>query len=148
MKDTLLEALMRLFDECLSKRQNAPNQDTSVPKHELFPLNWGELSHIEKNTYFIRPANLQSKRVFSSEEMIKLTKKSYQFLEQLIQLDLIGEHTLELIINQLLFSHSPFVHLDETKWIVQQTLADSLNTNELAFLNLVLYEKEEGARQH
>lgn len=144
MKHDLLAKLMGLFDEKLSDHDDA----SPSPSALVSPINWGELSAIEENTYFARSANLASKRIFSPQERLKLTKKSYQFLEQLIQLDLIGEYSLELIINQLLFSTSAFVHLDETKWTVEQTLSEGLDKTQQAFLDLVLYDKEDQVLQH
>lgn len=142
MKDPLLDALMRLFSDCLSQRRAQKDEDGTSNS------SFGGLPYLEENTYFIRPAHLQSRRIFNPEELLKLSRRSYQFLEKLIQLDLIGEHSLELIINQLLFSDSSFVELDETKWTVQQTLADGLSQDQRAFLNLVLYDQEDNVLQH
>ncbi|MCX7114592.1 MAG: DUF494 family protein [Gammaproteobacteria bacterium] len=136
MKDTLLEKLMQLFDKQLSK-----NDDHSSTE-QLEDDNWGKLSHIENNTCFLRASYLNSKRVFNTEEKLKFTKKSFQFLEHLIQLEIIGERTLELIINQLLFSESDFVSLEETKWVIHRTLEDSLTKNQLLFFSSILYSKE------
>jgi uncharacterized protein Smg (DUF494 family) len=144
MKDNLLEKLMQLFDERLSKRTE-PTQDSTM-NHDADL--WGELNSIEKNTYFIRDALPRSKRILCLQERIKFTNKSYKFLEHLIHLNLIGEKTFELIMNQLLFSNSEFVSLNETKWVVHQTLSDSLDEHQLAFLNVILYQHEDKMTQH
>lgn len=142
MKDNLLEKLMQLFDERLSKptANKAPHLDRDTAS---FPENWGALSNIEDNSYYIKPTNKKSKRIFSPEERLKFTKKTYQFLEKLIQLDLIGERTFEMIVNQLLFSDSDYVKLHEAKWIIHHTLESSLTPQQLAFLNLILFDKED-----
>ena len=108
----------------------------------------GGTNSIEKNTYFIRDAQPRFKRILCLQERIKFTNKSYKFLEHLIHINLIGEKTFELIMNQLLFSNSEFVSLNETKWVVHQTLSDSLDENQLAFLNVILYQHEDKMTQH
>lgn len=138
MKDSLLEKLMQLFDQSLSKRLKKPKQDIMNHNEGNHVENWGDLSSIEKNSCFIKGAQSQSKRILCLQERLKFTKKSHQFIEYLMQLDIIGEKTFELIMNQLLFSDSHFISLNEAKWVVHHTLVDSLDEQQLAFLNMIL----------
>ena len=54
----------------------------------------------------------------------------------------------ELIISKLIFSESRFVSLQETKWTIRNTLANSLDVTQLAFLDLVLYHAEDELLLH
>ncbi|OGV26243.1 MAG: hypothetical protein A3F18_06015 [Legionellales bacterium RIFCSPHIGHO2_12_FULL_37_14] len=147
MKDSLLEKLIELFSDRLLKRTEATN-NTALNHSKANIANWGDLEHIETNTYFIKESQERSNRILCLQEKIKLTSRSRRFLAQLRCIDIIGERTFELILNQLLFSSSEFVTLNETKWIILQTLESSLNENQLALLNLILYQKEDGITQH
>ena len=97
---------------------------------------------------WFRSADTHSMRVFTLEEEHKLTKASHQFLKRLERLGVLSSDVMELIINRLLFSESRFVNLQETKWTIRSTLADSLGADQLAFLDLVLYQKEDGLPLH
>ena len=79
---------------------------------------------------------------------MKLTKASYQFLMRVALWGVLAPDVLELIINQLIFSESRFVTLQETKWTIRSTLANSLDAEQLAFLDLVLYHKEDELPLH
>ena len=61
---------------------------------------------------------------------------------------MINSATMELIINRLLFSDSRFVSLQETKWMFRHTLAETLTADQLSFLELVLYQKEDRLTLH
>jgi Smg protein len=87
-------------------------------------------------------------RIFSADEQLKLTKASYQFLVRMGSLGVIPRQTMELVINRLFFSDSRYVSLQETKWTIRQTLAQSLDPIQIAFLELVLYFKEYGLSLH
>lgn len=147
MKDNLLEKLMQLFDQRLAKRTKDKNS-TMNHDHDQHNTDWSELSTIEDNTFFVRDAQPKSKRVLCLQEQVKFTKKSAKFLEQLRHLNLIGEKTFELIMNQLLFSDSEFISLREAKWVVHHTLADSLDEHQLALLDVILYQHEDNLTQH
>jgi Smg protein len=51
---------------------------------------------------------------------------------------------MELILNRLMFSDVHIIHVSEVKWAVRNTMASSLDAEQLAFLDLVLYQKEHG----
>ena len=61
---------------------------------------------------------------------------------------MLASDVFELIMNQLIFSESRFVTLQETKWSIRNTLANSLDAEQLAFLDLVLYHKEDQLPLH
>ena len=61
---------------------------------------------------------------------------------------IISPEALERIVNQLIFSDSRYVHLQETKWTIRNTLADNLAPEQLAFLDLVLYQREDELGLH
>ena len=79
---------------------------------------------------------------------MKFSKASYQFLVRLSSWGVVALDTVETIINQLIFSESHLVSLQETKWTVRNTLASSLDAEQLAFLDLVLYHKEDELLAH
>ena len=138
MKDHLLELLINFFAQCLhllkGEEVNAPKQSTSAAKNDVFDPNLD-------NTAIIIRAPKNNMRVFSPAEQAKLTKASYQFLMRLMRMNIINEGVMELIMNRLLFSPSRFVTLDETKWAIRNTLADSLEPSQLAFLDLILNQE-------
>lgn len=96
----------------------------------------------------IKRANDTSTRVFTSGELSKLTKASYQFLTRMIFSKIIHATVIEQIIHQLLQSNSRFVTLQETKWTIRSKMASYLDAKELAFLDLVLYQKEDELPLH
>lgn len=148
MKDTLFEMLMNFFEKSLSQlRENKSQQGTeSVENQENADSLTAETP--EKSTLVFRRAQERNIRVFTADEQLKLTKASYQFIMRLMSLDVIASETLEIVINQLLFSESRFVTLQETKWTIRNTLAEYLDSNQLAFLDLVLYQKEDELPLH
>ncbi|MBA3537455.1 MAG: DUF494 family protein [Tatlockia sp.] len=148
MKDSLFEMLMNFFEKSLSQlkestKTTSTKNDTSPAEPELF-----DLSTLENRTLTIKSPQTTAMRIFTGDEKIKFTKASYQFLTRLMLWGIIAPETMELIINQLVFSESRFVTLQETKWTIRNSLADSLNASQLAFLDLVLYQKEDKLSLH
>jgi Smg protein len=148
MKDSLFEMLMNFFEKSLSQlkestKSTSTKNDTSQTEPELF-----DLSTLESRTLTIKSPQATAMRIFTCDEKIKFTKASYQFLTRLLLWGIIAPETMELIINQLVFSESRFVTLQETKWTIRNSLADSLNASQLAFLDLVLYQKEDKLPLH
>ncbi|QBR84889.1 DUF494 family protein [Legionella israelensis] len=146
MKENLFEMLLSLFEKSLAqlkKKENSGSESgTSVEEVTEEDLD------SQENLICIKGANELSTRVFTSDERLKLTKASYQFLTRLKLWGIIDARVFELILNQLLFSDSRVVSLQETKWTIRNTLADSLDTEQLAFLDLVLYQKEDQLTLH
>lgn len=139
MKDNLFEMLLSLFEKSLSqiqKNQKSLDEDTQESTTEE------DISSEEKSLQFKSP-HQDSVRICTHEEQIKLTKASYQFLMRMKLWQIIDADLFETIIGQLIFSESRIVTLQETKWTIRNTLAPNLNEQQLAFLDLVLYQKED-----
>ena len=144
MKDNLFELLLNLFEQSLSQLQKS-NQSIDP---DTLELNGEEGSNSENQSLYIRNAQLNSTRVFTYDEQMKLTKASYQFLMKMKLLGIIDNDGLELIMNQLQFSESRIVILQETKWAIRNVLSSNLNEEQLAFLDLVLYQSEDELTLH
>ncbi len=148
MKDNLFEMLLNLFEKTLSQlkesRLSVDNNDTDNEKQ----VDTHASSITGTKTAFIKSADEDSIRVFTELEQRKLTKASYQFLMRVASWGVLSPDLLELIINQLIFSESRFVTLQETKWTIRSTLATGLDAEQLAFLDLVLYHKEDKLQLH
>lgn len=160
MKDNLLEMLLTLFEQTLTqlKETYVPEipkeldltQDLNTVAHQ--PTGVHVSSSTGKKTtlemLWFRSANAQSTRVFTPAEQMKLTNASHQFLKRLERLGVLSVDAMEMVINGLMFSESRFVNLQETKWAVRNTLASTLPAEQLAFLDLVLYQKEDDLPLH
>lgn len=148
MKDSLFEMLMHFFEKSLAQLKE--NHLTQPNQHE----NSLEENDSDKDltnegaSIFVKSAQTNSMRVFTEDEKLKFTKASYQFLTRLLLWGIIAPETLELVMNQLLFSESRFVSLQETKWTIRNILAENLDAAQLAFLDLVLYQKEDQLPLH
>jgi uncharacterized protein Smg (DUF494 family) len=143
MKDNLFEMLLSLFEKTLTQLK-----ENHIPTIEDHKSDESTSSVITTEVSFVKSAQQHSMRVFTADEQMKLTKASYQFLMRMEALGVITADVLELIINQLLFSEARFVSLQETKWTIRNTLASSLDAEQLAFLDLVLYHKEDQLQLH
>ena len=152
MKDNLLEMLLTLFKKTLTQLEEAyvpgTPEDVKIEHSTDLQVTSTEGKKKTLEMMWFRSADEQSVRVFTLEEELKFTKASHQFLKRLERLGVLSSDTMELIINRLLFSDSRFVNLQETKWTIRSTLADSLAPEQLAFLDLVLYQKEDGLPLH
>lgn len=144
MNDNLFELLMDFFEKSLS--QLSKGKADTVDAQTLHP-NSNETNGDSYSRLF-RVAGQSSIRVFTAEEQFKFTKASYQFLSRMLLWGVIATENMEQIIEQLLFSESRFVTLEETKWTIRNALADHLEANQLAFLDLVLYQKEDNLTLH
>lgn len=144
MKDNLFEILLNLFETTLTKlKENSfASSDKAIGKTEEASSSFFAPKTLR--TEFLQSANATSMRVFTPEEQAKFTKASYQFLMKMLTWRVIHSDTLEMIINKLLFSSSHIVTLDETKWVIRDSLTELLDDKQLAFLDLVLYQKEDG----
>lgn len=112
------------------------------------PIEELDFSNLEQNTLLVKAANQKAIRVITDMEALKFTKASHQFIMRFMRLGLVPTEILEQIITQLLFSDSRFVTLQETKWAIRESLAEQLDTEQLAFLDLVLYQKEDDHPLH
>lgn len=144
MKDSFFEMLLHLFEKTLTQLK----EKQGTPEQQDVTLDSSSEQKIDVPIDHIKMAQHTSIRVFTREEQMKLTKTSYQFLMRLMSWEILDSQTLELILNRLIFSESRYVSLQETKWIIRNTLAESLDADQLAFLELVLYQKEDGLPLH
>ena len=145
MNDHLFELLINFFEKQLSQLNKKDKLSKDSDEDSLSNLLDGN-----KDTYFknIKSAQETSIRVFTFDEQMKFTKASYQFITRMLLWGIISPESMESIIEQLLFSESRFVTLEETKWTIRNALASQLNSAQLAFLDLVLYQKEDNLPLH
>ncbi|WP_133137794.1 DUF494 family protein [Legionella rowbothamii] len=143
MKDNLFEMLLSLFETSLTQLQK--NQK-SADAEAAAQMN--EEDTADEQVVLVRAQQPTSTRVFTYDEQMKLTKASYQFLMRMKLWDVINAESFETIINQLQFSDSRIVTLEETKWTIRNVLSANLNEEELTFLDLVLYQTEEELTLH
>jgi Smg protein len=143
----LFELLLSLVEKTLThlkeKQQllNATNEGFAIE-------NTKEVKKVSVEVQMIKEADARATRVFTQDERLKFTKASHQFLARLSSLGIVSTSALELVINRLYFSESRFVSLQETKWTIRNTLASTLTSNQMAFLELILYSKEDGFVLH
>lgn len=148
MKDNLFEMLLSLFEKTLTQLKES---HASTGENDTAPEKQADVHDSTKtgaDLVFVRAAHQDATRVFTYDEQMKLTKASYQFLMRVVSWGVISADVFELILNQLIFSDSRFVSLQETKWTIRSTLASSLDAEQLAFLDLVLYHKEDKLSLH
>ncbi|MDP1602371.1 MAG: DUF494 family protein [Legionella sp.] len=150
MKDSLFEMLMNFFEKSLSQitESKSVNEKDAIAEPDALESADAEMASVENQSLVVRPAHETSIRVFTYDEQMKFTKASYQFLMRMLLWGIIASESMELIINQLIFSESRFVTLQETKWTIRNTLAENLTAAQLAFLDLVLYQKEDELPLH
>lgn len=145
MKDNLFEILLELCEKSLAqlqKNQLALKQEPIEALHEEQEVT------LETQSIQVKSAKPQSTRVVTQEERFKLTKASYQFLMRMKRWGVIDADFFELLMNQLSFSDSRFITEQETKWTMRTLLANELSEDSLAFLDLVLYQKEDEHTTH
>jgi len=152
MKDNLLEMLLGLFKKTLTQLEESyvpgtPDTIESTQKTDLqVTSSEGKKKTLEM--MWLKSQDNDSIRVLTPDEQMKLTKASQQFIKRLTRLGVVAPDSMELIMNRLLFSESRFVNLQETKWTIRNTLSENLDAEQLAFLDLVLYQKEDEMTLH
>lgn len=150
MKASLFELLLSLFEKTLTQlkeKQQSVEDPIALPHMESNETALSD-SKVAVELQVLKQASPQAMRIFSIDEQLKFTRASYQFLMRLSTLGIIPAQTMELIVNRLVFSDSRYVSLQETKWTIRQTLAQTLDPVQLTFLELVLYFKEDGLSLH
>lgn len=149
MKSSLFELLLSLFEKTLTQlKEKQQLVDASSARDPRSSETLVTESKVGVEIQVVNQPSATAMRIFSADEQLKLTKASYQFLVRLGSLGIIPAQTMELVINRLFFSDSRYVSLQETKWTIRHTLAQSLDPIQLAFLELVLYFKEDGLSLH
>lgn len=142
MKDSMFELLLSLFEKSLAqlrKRDLLSNPDSDLLPHE---------AHNENSNLMVKLQNHSSTRVFTYEEQMKLTKASQQFLMKMKTWHMLNEQQFETIMSQLLFSDSRIVNLEETKWVIKNTLSNDLSNNQLLFIESVLNTNNQAETAH
>mgnify|MGYP000317095403 CR=1 FL=1 len=144
MKDNLFEMLLNLFETSLAKLQKSHQS----AEQESAEINEEESTAADDQIVHVRAQQQKSTRVFTYDEQMKLTKASYQFLMRMKLWNVLNTESFETIMNQLQFSDSRIVTLQETKWIIRNVLSSHLTEEQLTFLDLVLYQVEDELTLH
>ena len=145
MKDNLFEMLLNLFEKTLTQLKERHGATSDLP---MLGEKKAEGQPYSNSSALIKSAQADSIRVFTKLEQHKLTKASYQFLMRMSACGVLAPDVFELIMNQLIFSNSRFVSLQETKWTIRNTLVNHLDAMQLSFLDLVLYHREDELPLH
>lgn len=146
MTDHLFEMLMHFFEKSLVHIKNAPSSSASLDNATQTTLD--ECDDFEFTTQSTDPRDHLAQRVITREEQFRLTKASYQFLMRMTLWSVIDAEIFEQVMTTLVFSQSRIITLQETKWTIRRLLADRMSPSELAFLDLVLYQKEDNMPLH
>ena len=144
MKENLFELLLNLFEKSLEQiKQGEFSADylDNALEDELQGQDFSELIEINMPEKY-------SERIIIPEERIKITKAAYQFLTRLNLTDLISARHFEHIMNQVLFSESRIVNLEEMKWLTRNILENSLDDGQLELLDRVLFGDDEPVTIH
>lgn len=152
MKDSLFQLLLSFFEKTIMHLKEQQETDKKQEEQEQL-LEVDELLRAMPRFVKVQLEQLQSPgkqsvRIFTRQEQLKLTKASQQLLVRLVSWGILSPELMELIVNRLVFSESQIVGLQETKWMIRNTLAGTLSSEQLAFLDLVLYQKEDGQTLH
>ncbi|WP_367606277.1 DUF494 family protein [Legionella sp. W05-934-2] len=139
MKTQLFNDLMLLFKQQF--KDFAEFVDIQPPT--LSQDNVEPAKEDENPVVVIKEANPTSTRVYTPEELMRFTKASHQFLVRLHKMGIFSPDYVEMVINHLLISGSKVISLGETKWFVRDFIREELSDHQLAFLDLVLYQKED-----
>lgn len=143
MKDSFFELLLHFFEKTIADLKDQQVKPVvSSAETEAGP------KVVRVQVEHLKSAQDSSVRVFTHYEQHKLTKASHQFLVRMASWGIISSETLELIINRLIFSDSRFVSLQETKWVTRNALVAGLSFEQAAFLDLILYQKEDQLSLH
>ena len=142
MKDSWFEWMLNFFEKTITHlKEQSVAENTDAGDHGLlaeFDESAGVVPKIVRvQVEQLKSPQARSVRVFTPGEQIKLTKASHQFLVRMASWG-----------NRLIFSDSRIVSLQETKWTIRNTLANGLNFQQVAFLDLVLYQKEDRLPLH
>lgn len=153
MKDSWFELMLTFFEKTIAhlKEQHVANnvkEDIQALMVELSDSPEATPRTVKVEVEQIKAPLPHSVRVFTPGEQIKLTKASHQFLMRMVSWGIVSSESLELIMNRLIFSESRIVSLQETKWMIRNTLMGGLNFDQVAFLDLILYQKEDSLPLH
>ncbi len=142
MKDSLFALLMNFFEQTLAQLDDSKRKTA----HEHFDN--ALLKKANNTLLLVRHAQPKSTRILTELERCKLTKTSYQFLMKLSLCNFLSPFQIDAIIQKASLSDSRFVAVEEIKWIIRSTLVHNLDDLQVAFLDLVLYQKEDRLVMH
>ncbi len=144
MKTSLFNDLMVLFEQQYG--------NLSAPENSFAPStlmdNLEQMDNKDNPVLLIKEARAESTRVFTADERMRFTKASHQFLVRLSMLGIFSVDYVEMVINNLLLSNTKVISLGETKWFIRDFIRNELDSHQLAFLDLVLYQKEDQISIH
>lgn len=153
MKDSLFDLLLDLFEKTIAQLKEHCPEETPVSSSTLEDsterlLSTHKMSVSEKRAVVqvavVRAPSEKSFRVLTAQEQIRLTKVSYQFLYRLVAWGVISPDMMELILNRLMLSEAHLIPLEELKSVIRHMLAGTLESDQLAFLDLILYDQAYG----
>lgn len=144
MKDNLFEMLIQLFEKALTHvKETSEDKAPQKPGDDLF-AGMGD----DNTSLILGNASHESTRVYHEEETKKFTSASHQFLMRFCAMKLVSQEVMELILHQLSLSKDPVISLSELKWSIRKAVSNILDFEQLAYLDLVLYQKEDGILPH
>lgn len=146
MKESLFEMLIHLFERSLAQIKKGQTEEMEAEGLQSDQTDFSAMH--DNKLYMVKAMEAKNIRVFTEEERFKLTKSSYQFLMRMRLWGILHPESFEIILNQLMNSDALPVSLEETKWMIKQTLAGFLEADQLAFLDLVLYQKDKHTVLH
>lgn len=152
MNDSLFKLLLSLFEKTLAQLKDESVSDSTSVQADPLPIS-ADMAVPGTKIVCLQVEQLTAQkkhsiRIFTPIEQMKLTKASYQFLMRMSSWGLVEPETMELIINRLFFSSARIVGLQESKWTIRQALLPRLSVEQLAFLDLVLYQGEDNIPLH
>ena len=149
MKENLFEILLSLVEKTLLQLKEQYEHITESTNKSAGMVLSSSLERKENvQMHFIQSAREDSIRVITQEEQNKLTKSSLQLLVRMVDCGVLHSGLFELIMNRLLLSESRIVSLQETKWVIRNTLSENLSLEQLSFLDLILYHQEDATLLH
>lgn len=140
LKSNLFDLLLQMFEQSLTNIKSPASSKSQEDEDNARPY----AHHMSD----LLPLNEHSIRVLNHFEHYRLTKPCYQFLLRMHKLGILNDAEREEVMNQLLFSDSRYITLDEIKWMIRSVLSQGMDTKNLAFLDLVLYHQEDETLKH
>lgn len=141
MKSSLFDILLSLFESAVStdkKKSKLKTKNSTVAVVKNKPA----------QAEFIKTQNIKSMRVFNFYEQLKFSDDSLKLLMFLFNSEAIPYDLLELTVDKLLDSKANYVTFEQVKHKILSTLSEELDSEQLAFLDLLFYQKEDGYSLH
>jgi Smg protein len=141
MKDQLFEMLLSLLEQALTQLKHQQEQLESSYSHDI------QSTSVDALQVFQDP-NIESMRVLTIYEQVKLTKPANQFLMRLMHSGMLSAIQFELIMNQVLDSTERYVTVNELAMMMHQVLSESVSPKELMMLEFMLDSELEPITKH